>query len=139
MGREIALAAVTQARQYQGQLAKLAVGSVIDCLISIGQLPPGYSLKQIGPNFLARKTLKLFGREGDLEWLRERLCAPTRKFPAAVIKGGCGDGKSALAMELGMQMYEAGKLPGGAYLIDLAGILVLSFYACLNQESCWSR
>ena len=131
MGRESTLAGVTQARQYEGQLAKLAVKSVINCLINIGQLPQNYTFKQIGPNFLARKTPKLFGREDELEWLRGRLCAPTGKFPAAVIKGGCGDGKSALAMELGMQMYEAGKLPGGAYLIDLAGILVLSFLCIL--------
>ncbi|CAL8471729.1 g11271 [Coccomyxa elongata] len=110
-----------QARHYQGQLAKLAVEGVVECLISIGQLPQGYSPKQVIPCFLARKTPILFGREEELAWLRGRLCAPTEKFPAAVIRGGCGDGKSALAMELGMQMYEAGEIPRGAYLIDLAG------------------
>ena len=112
---------MTQARRYQGQLAKLAVEGVIECLISIGQLPQGYSPKPVTPCFLARKTPTLLGREDDLEWLRGRLYAPTGEFPAAVIRGGCGDGKSALAMELGMQMYEAGEIPGGAYMIDLAG------------------
>ena len=138
MGRESSLAAVTQARQYQGELARLAVESIINCLISIGQLPPGslHSMKQVGTNFLARKTPVLFGREGELERLRGRLCDP-KNFPAAVISGGCGDGKSALAMELGMQMYEAGELPGGAYLIDLAGNMSCHFMH--PRWHSWSR
>ena len=126
---------VTQARHYQGQLAKLAVESVIECLISTGRLPQGYSPKQFGSNWLARKTPVLFGREGELERLRGRLCDP-KHFPAAVIRGGCGDGKSALAMELGMQLWEAGELPGGAYLIDLAGEYTPAMPCIFAQESC---
>ena len=128
------IAVVTQARHYQGQLVKSAVDSVIDCLISIGKLPQGYSPKQIGSNGLARKTRVLFGREEELARLRERLCDP-KHFPAAVIRGGCGDGKSALAMELGMQMWEAGELPGGAYLIDLAGKYSPAIPCILAQEN----
>ena len=137
MGRENTLALVTQARQYQGELARLAVESIVNCLISIGQLPPGslHSMKQVGPNFLARKTPILFGREEELAELRERLC-DSKDFPAAVIRGGCGDGKSALAMELGMQLWEAGELPGGAYLLDLAGKYSPAIPCMPAQESC---
>ncbi len=126
------IAVDTQARHYQGHFVKLAVDSVIECLISIGKLPQGYSPKQIGSNWLRRKTPVLFGREEELTWLRGTLCAPIKTFPAAVIRGGCGDGKSALAMELGMQLYEAGEIPGGAYLIDLAG-------GCSPATSCTLR
>ena len=39
------IAVVTQARYYQGQLAKWAVRSVINCLISVGKLPQASFLR----------------------------------------------------------------------------------------------
>lgn len=111
----------------------LAMDGIIECLKSIGRLPQNYSPTGVIPCFLARKTPDLFGREQELSWLRGRLCA-SGKFPAAVIRGGCGDGKSALAMELGMQLYETGEIPGGAYLVDLAGEYSLATPCYFQQQ-----
>lgn len=109
-----------QARYYQGQVARLAVEGVISCLIRIGKLHLGYSADRVAPRFLARKTDLLHGRDEEMRWLRERL-GTDRAFSAAVIKGGAGAGKSALAMEFGMQLCEEGQLPGGAYVVNMAG------------------
>lgn len=98
----------------------MAVEGVISCLIRIGKLHPGYSADRRAPNFLARKTDLLHGRDEEMRWLLERL-ATDSAFSAVVIYGGAGDGKSAIAMEFGMQLYEAGQLPGGAYVVNMAG------------------
>jgi hypothetical protein len=109
-----------QARWYQGEEARLAVKGVISCLIRIGKLHPEYIADRVAPNFLARKTELLHGRDEEMRWLQERL-GTERTFSAAVIRGGAGDGKSAIAMEFGMQLYEAGQLPGGAYVVNMTG------------------
>ncbi|KAK9829532.1 hypothetical protein WJX72_006350 [[Myrmecia] bisecta] len=115
---------------YDGRMPNLAAEAVIAYLRSIGRLPAGYhSSAPVGANLLARKTTPLFGREEELQLLHAALQGdPGKQGCAAFIWGGAGAGKSALAMEAGMHMWETGELPGGAYCFSLAGTYLHKTY-----------
>ena len=108
---------LAQARFYQGQLASMAVDSVIDCLQKAGRLIPGYSLGMPQCHVPAN-VRRLIGRERELQQVLAGLDGDAR---CMVIQGGPGEGKSALAQAAVWQLREHGKVPGGAYLVNLAG------------------
>ena len=108
---------LAQARFYQGQLASMAVDSVIRCLQQAGRLPQGYSLGK--PQcYVPANARPLIGRDEELQQVLKGLLGDTR---CVVISGGPGEGKSALAQAAVWQLREQAMLPGGAYTVNLAG------------------
>ena len=108
---------VVQARCYQGQLATMAVESIIDCLIQAKRLPHGYSLGKPQCHVPAN-LCRLIGREQELQQVAAAFQKDAR---CVVIQGGPGEGKSALAQAAVRHLWEQAKLPGGAYVVNLAG------------------
>ena len=117
----VMLRAMAQARFYQGRLASMAVDAVINCLKRAGRLPLDYS-KGKPKCHVTANARKLIGREQELQQVLSGLEGDTR---CVVISGGPGEGKSALAQAAAWQLRKQGKLPGGAYTVNLAGNIVI--------------
>ena len=123
---------MAQTRFYQRQLASMAVDSVIRCLQEAGRLPQGYSLGKPQCHVPANARW-LIGREQELQEVLKGLEGNTR---CVVISGGPGEGKSALAQAAVWQLRDQGKLPGGAYCVNLAGEPWTSTPVTLRVISC---
>jgi hypothetical protein len=121
--------ALAQARFYQGQLASMAVDSVIGCLQQAGRLPQGYSPGKPQCHVPANAR-RLVGRERELQQVLQGLEGDTR---CVVISGGPGEGKTTLAQAAVWHLHEQGKLPGGAYSVNLAGEIL--FLTCISLHA----
>ena len=62
-----------------------------------------------------RTYTELLGRDDELLHVMDNLEA----HRTVALVAGLGEGKSALAAEAGHRLFADGKLPGGAYAIDL--------------------
>ena len=93
---------------------------MLDELEARGHLPPGYaarSTKALPPMLLERPDHARVGRSaeaGDVE-------AALRAGRSVFIWGAPGEGKSMLARSVGVALWEAEALPGGAFEVDLTG------------------
>ena len=93
--------------------ATKAVSAVVRFLIAAGRLPQGYDG---GPRNMLRRPPLLLGRSAIVAEVQHLL----KQSQLVMVVGGPGEGKSALAAEVAHHLWESGRVPGGAYAIDLA-------------------
>jgi hypothetical protein len=112
---------VLQARGFQGSLAALVAGVVVERLEEVQHLPRGfYRTRSVHRDRmqLPHPTSNMVGREEEVRAVVEGLKGPAG---AAVLVAGPGEGKSTVAMEAGRQIWELGLCPAGAYVVDFNG------------------
>lgn len=69
------------------------------------------------PMFAERLADRIIGRDAELG----DICQAMRAGGAVVIVGGPGEGKSTLANEAGLRLWEWGTCPAGIFHLDLQG------------------
>ena len=110
-----------QADGFYTQIAQRVVNHVINHLKDIGRLASDYSAQssdsRLEPVFLTLLTDRMVGRDRELQ----EVCKAVRQKRHVAIVGDPGEGKSTLANEAGLQLWESRSCPAGVFRVDLQG------------------
>lgn len=97
-------ALVTEASHGQRRGVSVTAGAVVSPTIPVTPPIPSFSLSSLGT--LGRLTLtRFFGREADIAFLTEMLCAPDTRL--VTVTGPGGAGKTRLALETALRLMQA--------------------------------
>ena len=110
--------------QFNGYMGRMVffVRAVVLRHLKEAKLLPAYYVARDQleiPMQLHRIAQPLLGREAEVQQVLDSLT----KHHAAVIWGGPGEGKSSIAMEAGIRLWDAEKCLGGCFAIDCMGVL----------------
>ncbi|KAK9809597.1 hypothetical protein WJX73_006366 [Symbiochloris irregularis] len=100
--------------EVQGTLA--AVRSILSQANT--QPAAGMQMQKAVPMFAERLAECIIGRDSELG----AVCEAMRGGGSVVIVGGPGEGKSSLANEAGVRLWEWGTCPAGVFHVDLQGV-----------------
>jgi hypothetical protein len=132
LASDLTLECCLQQNHFEGKLAGVVADAVVEHLIATKELPESCRVRDtvdMSRVMLSRPgNLKVVGRADEMQRVMEAL---TGDAGAAVLLGGPGEGKSTVAMEVGLELCTRGWFPGGAFVIDFLGAYELS-WCCLH-------